>query len=122
MLEIDYIEGRIRGGVEARKRLSPSDSLRVSMQIEIDTLRDRRDDMRSSADAEGERIEGHARDHFDTKKRKQLKEQRRAVIDAAEAATARDFEKRVHSAEQVEQDRLEKQERAQNWLYGEPDR
>lgn len=120
-LEIGEIEHRVREGVDARKHLSPQDPLRARMQIEIDTLRDRRDAMRTSAEAEAKRIAEHAHDYHDAKKHEQLKEQRRAAIASAEAASARDLDQKMLSAEKVEQARLEKQERAQEWLYNEPD-
>lgn len=120
-LELDELEHRIRGGMDARKHLSPVDPLRASMQIEIETLRDRRDAMRTSAHAEAKRIAEHAHDYSEAKKREQLKEQRRAAIASAEAASARDLDQKILSAEKAEQVRLEKQERAQEWLLNGPD-
>lgn len=121
-LEIEYLEERIREGVCARKHLSPIDPLRARMQVEIDTLRNRRDRMRISAEVETKQLDEHARCHSDAKKREKLEEQRNAARAEAEASAAREFDQRVRSVAQTEQERLKKQERAQKWLYDDTER
>lgn len=121
-LEIEQLEQRIREGVVARKHLSPIDPLRAQMQVEIDTLRSRRDDLRASAQIESQRISEHSQEHSDEKKREALKQQRLTAIAESEAARARDLDEKIRAAEQAEQERLAKQERAQKWLYDDPDR
>lgn len=121
-LEIEQLEQRIREGVVARKHLPPVDPLRTQMQVEIDTLRSRRDDLRASAQIEAQRISEHSQEHSEAKKREALKQQRLTAIAESEAASARDLDEKIRAAEQAEQERLAKQERAQKWLYDTPDR
>lgn len=121
MLDIDQLTKRIDDGLEVQKQLSPTDSLRSAIGIEIETLVSRRDGLQDSAEIEVHRIDEHVRDHSDAEKREALKKQRRALIAATEARNDHDLDQRMRAAENTERQRLANQERAQKWLYYESD-
>lgn len=56
--EIEHLERLIDDGVQARKRLSPVDPMRKTMQVEIEVLRSRRDGLRTARQEDAERITG----------------------------------------------------------------
>lgn len=122
LLEIDFLKQRIQEGSEAREELAFKDPLRARLQVEIDTLRTRFDQLCTSAGADAERINEQARDHSDARRRDQLTAKRRAEIAAAEAASVRDLEQKMISMERSERNHLAKQERAHRWLYDDPEK
>lgn len=121
LLDLDHLMQRIHEGVRARNDLPVDDPLRSTLEVEIDTLIARSEEMRHEVKSEATRIDQYAREHAEKKKRKELHERRRAAIAEAEQASARDLEERMRAAEKAERERLMNQERAQSWLYEDPD-
>lgn len=121
LLDLDHLMQRIHKGVRARNNLLDDDSLRSTLEVEIDTLIARSEEMRHAIKTEATRIDQYAREHAETKKRKELHERRLAAMAEAEQASARDLDERMRAAEKAERERLANQERAQSWLYDDPD-
>lgn len=118
---IRLLSDRIDEGVLAEKRLSSSDPLRPRMQVEVETLRSRRDDARTSLRFDEKHIEATAQSYSDNKQQQRDMERKQAADEAAQKQSAREFENRMRSVGDKEQTRLKDQDRAQNWLYGDID-
>lgn len=115
---IRLLSDRIDEGVLAQKKLSTSDPLRQRMQVEIETLRSRRNDARTSLRLDEELIEATAQSNSDNRQQRLDVERKRAADEAAEKQGAKEFEQRMRSVGDEEQSRLKAQEHAQDWLYG----
>lgn len=106
--EIEQLEVCIDEGVQVRKKLSPIDPMRRTMQVEIETLRSRRDMLHADRQEQADSITQTAREYLDEMNRERAEEQRQEK-----------YETRMREIGDKEQARLEAQERAQNWLHGE---
>lgn len=111
--EISRLEARITEGVQARKKLSPVDPMRETLQVEIDALRVRRGAMQAARQQQGRLISSAVRRHLDEKQRQNDEELRRV----ADEERQRKYEERLHSIGDEEQARLKAQERAHDWLH-----
>lgn len=103
--ELADLELRINEGVQTQKKLSLTDPLRGTMQIEIETLRSRRDALRAGRQEHADRLDASAQRNLADKKRQ-----------AAEDEKRREYGKKLRAIEDEQQARLEAQERAQEWM------
>lgn len=96
--ELADLELRIDEGEQTQKKLSLTDPLRGTMQIEIETLRSRLDALRAGRQEHADRLDASAQRNLADKKRQ------------------REYGKKLRAIEDEQQARLEAQERAQEWM------
>lgn len=102
-------------GVKMRNKLSPTDPMRGTMQMEIETLSSKHAALRVGQQEHTDRLNAAAQQHLAKRKREVAEEKERL----AERKRHRKHQEELRAVAHEEQARLEAQERAQKWMEGE---
>ncbi|MGO1736964.1 MAG: hypothetical protein ACTHZ9_11685 [Leucobacter sp.] len=103
--EDDEMEGRIERGERAKTKLSPTDPVRDTVHVEIETLRSRQDKIRADRQQQTAIIDGLAHHHLEAIRRERVAAEER-----------RQFEGQLRAIGDDEQSQFEAHKQAQEWL------